>query len=265
MALKKITFLSVVFGFSALCFSFLNKKEATINLSYSLNYKGDSWEKQKTGLLWTLSYLGAELPRGSFDRNIVWLDSNTFTINFDKLGFNQNAVNVLNNITDSLEQSEEYITNNSIDLSMFVTLTIGSSWHYYAITGVPLNYQNYISQHPLSSTSKFRLSHSTVSKHNRWITFNNCDSVINSVFIAEEGLGDIIAGNFEPKFFEVMDVMSNGQLRFAIYNKEGNLTDASPKELGASGKPAKCIWCHEIVFQPLFVKTDNLIIGLITV
>ena len=60
-----------------------------------------------------------------------------------------------------------------------------------------------------------------------------------------------------PAFFETIDIMKNGQLHFAIYNSAGKLVNASPVELGNSGKPAKCMWCHEIVIQPLYIKTDS--------
>ena len=49
-----------------------------------------------------------------------------------------------------------------------------------------------------------------------------------------------------------MDIMPNGQLRFAVYNGLGNLIPSSPHSLGKAGKPSKCIWCHELMIQPLF-------------
>jgi hypothetical protein len=39
--------------------------------------------------------------------------------------------------------------------------------------------------------------------------------------------------------------MPNGQLRFAIYNKEGHLTSATSAAFGSAGKPGNCMWCHE--------------------
>ena len=103
----------------------------------------------------------------------------------------------------------------------------------------------------------FFLTHSSVARHQRVIKYNISDSILQSVFIAEEGKLCENMSMFEAEVYEVLDVLSNGQLRFAIYNKLGNLVDASPKSYGEAGKPAKCIWCHEIVFQPLFVKTDS--------
>jgi hypothetical protein len=52
--------------------------------------------------------------------------------------------------------------------------------------------------------------------------------------------------------------MPNGQLRFAIYNGQGNLIVSSPSQYSQAGKPAKCLWCHELVIQPLFLQTDTL-------
>ena len=258
MAFKKIIsiiLISVVL--IALGISCFYKKNTSFNISYTLNYDGDSWQKNRTGFLWTLSYLGAELPRGSFDKSLKWVDSTTFNIDFENLGFSDKALRAIETIIDSIKQTEHYKLNKHIDLAQFITLTIGSSWHYYAITGAVENYQQFKQEHGFKNEKVFPLLHSTVAKHNRLIKINSNDNVLKTVFIAEEGKGDFMNGDFIPKFYEVLDVMPNGQLRFAVYDKDGNLTDASSKELGEAGKPAKCLWCHEIVFQPLFVEADS--------
>ena len=259
MAFKKglIFFIIVISSLFAFRF-FLCKQENTIVINYTLNYETDSWHKNKTGLLWALSYLGAELPKASFESSIKWIDTTTFKLSFDKLGFNSKALNAIQQLTDSIKQTEQYQKNGHIDLAQFVVLTIGSSWHYYAITGFPKNYQTYLNEHNFSNAKQFPITNSTVSKHHRLIKFMISDSILKTVFIADEGTGNLRDGNFEVQFHEVMDVMPNGQLRFAIYNAQNNLVADSPKSFGEAGKPAKCIWCHEIVFQPLFVETDSL-------
>jgi hypothetical protein len=52
--------------------------------------------------------------------------------------------------------------------------------------------------------------------------------------------------------------MPNGQLRFAIYDKDGNLIPSHPDSMYTlAGKPAKCLWCHETsIQQPFFAVTD---------
>ena len=46
--------------------------------------------------------------------------------------------------------------------------------------------------------------------------------------------------------------MPNGQLRIALYDKNGNLKEAADSNITHAGKPAKCLWCHESGIQPLF-------------
>ena len=259
MAFKKGLILFIAIIITLLAFRFFQcKQENTIVINYTLNYEADSWHKNKTGLLWALSYLGAELPKTSFENSIKWIDTTTFKLSFDKLGFNSKALSAIQQLTDSIKQTEQYQKNGHIDLAQFVVLTIGSSWHYYAITGFPKNYQTYLDEHNFKNAKKFPITNSSVSKHHRLIKFMMSDSILKSVFIADEGIGNLKDGNFEVQFHEVMDVMPNGQLRFAIYNAQNNLVANSPKRFGEAGKPAKCIWCHEIVFQPLFVETDSL-------
>ncbi|MBS1634759.1 MAG: hypothetical protein JST26_02475 [Bacteroidetes bacterium] len=258
MALKKITGSMVLAVFLGIAMSFFSRREVSLTISYTLNYEGDSWQKNRTGFLWALSYLGAELPKGCFDKSLDWIDSTTFKIRFHELGFNDQALQVLEAITDSIKNTRQYRKYNSIDLGQFIALTIGSSPHYYAITGVPAHYADFSGKHGSSAKQVFPLLHSTVAMHNRRLSFSAADSVLNTIFVAEEGSGDLALGQFKPQYYEVMDVMPNGQLRFAVYDGQGNLADASPKSLGAAGKPAKCVWCHELVFQPLFEITDSL-------
>lgn len=245
--------MSLVIGLS--CFP---KRDCSLDLSYTLNYPGDSWEKNRTGFLWSLSYLGARLPEGSFDQSITWQDSTRFHIDFNGLGFSPAALEAIARICDSLRESPQYRYRGSIDLGQFVALTVGSSWHYYAITGVPSRYADFLSLHKGKNMSTFPLLQSTVASHNRRIRFHAGEPVLRSVFIAEEAPLALSDSAFAPEVYEVMDVMPNGQLRFAVYDRQGALCAASPKHLGSAGKPAKCLWCHELVVQPLFRATDSL-------
>ena len=46
--------------------------------------------------------------------------------------------------------------------------------------------------------------------------------------------------------------MSNGQLKFSIYNADGYIKNAADSKVTKAGKPAKCIWCHETKILPVF-------------
>lgn len=254
--MKKTSIIFCLLAGCLLSFSLFKKKEVSLNLFYTLNYADDSWQKQRTGFLWVLSYLGAELPEGSFDKSMEWIDSSRFKLNFNSLGFNEKALEVLGSISDSLKTTPYYLKYKRIELGQFIALTIGSSPHYYAITNTPSSYRQFLTTHDLSNPSVFLVTKSTVAKHHRVIRYKTNPSILKATFVAEEGEGDINA-NFRPAFFETIDIMKNGQLHFAIYNDKGHLVNASPLELGNAGKPAKCMWCHEIVIQPLYEKTDS--------
>ncbi|MBI3520061.1 MAG: hypothetical protein HY062_11990 [Bacteroidetes bacterium] len=246
-----------------ICFvNWFSKEMPSINLQCTLVPERDTRQVNRTGLLWALSYLGAELPKGEFDKHMQWIDSTTFRIDFEDLGFSGKALEALKTITDSIKQQEYYKKFDKIDVGQFIALTVGSSWHYYAITNAPKTYEEFLSSHEATTPIVFSLNHSLVSDHLRVIKFNVSDSICRTYFIAEEGekLSNNILAPVE--FYEVLDVMQNGQLRFMVYDENGNLAAASPKRLGSAGKPAKCMWCHEIVFQPLFAKTDSLSTGI---
>ncbi len=233
--------------------------ENKLTLFYASNYKNDGWQNQRTGLLWALSYLGAALPKDSLDKAIHWKDSTTFELDFKKLGFTTPALEAIALINDSLKNTAYYKRHQRMDLGYFITATIGSSWHYYKIVGMPARLSEFYTKHPAAGFKTFPLTQSSVASHHRVIryasaTANPCDWV----FVAEEGDGSVMDGSFSASVLEVFDIMPNGQLRFGIYDKAGRLIAASPARLGNAGKPAKCLWCHEIVIQPLFRATDSI-------
>ena len=232
-------------------------KDCKINLSYTINFKGDSLKNKLIGLKWALSYLGAELPRGSFKNAITISNNNSLSIDFSKLGFNVAAIQVIKQLTDSLKKTSEYSYKKSIDIGEFIAITIGVSENYYAITGVKKTLSEFKKQYTFNNDLKFAVLNSTVAFNNRVLHFSIDSSVSRQAYIAEESSGLVLDGNFVPEVFETFDIMNNGQLRFAIYNKNGDLIGASKSSLGEAGKPGKCLWCHEIVISPLFKDTPD--------
>lgn len=254
--MKKLAFVICLLVMMAASFQFKDEKEdLAINLFFTRDYEGDSWENHRTGLIWALSYLGAELPKGSFDRSVSWMDSVTFTLQLDKVGFNSDARKSLNKILGRLKKSGQYKKYNCLDMGALVSLTIGSSANYYEITGVPKTLSEFYGAHYFNRYSVFAVSHSAVGKHERILKYKASGPVTDWCFVAEEGAG-ILEGKIAGAF-EVYDVMPNGQLRFAVYDSKGNRLDGSPDSLGKAGKPAKCMWCHEINILPLYTSCEQ--------
>jgi hypothetical protein len=226
----------------------------TIRLQWIKAYPGEHWKQVREGLRWTFSFLGASLPKGSFDKAVPANDSSAFTLDFSQLGFSTDALTAIDSILVKLKSSATYRSENCMDLSRLVVLLIGESENYYAITGSEKTLGNFIRKHGLENPLQFGVTRSAVANHHRLIQFNpDTSSVLNFAFVAVESEDDLEKGTFHASVFEAFDIMPNGQLRFSVYDEKGERIAASPAHLGKAGKPAKCLWCHEIVISPLFV------------
>ena len=210
-------------------------------------------------MLWTLSYLGAELPKNSLDSSIIWIDKQTFSLNFSALGFGKHALKALKTITDSLKTTSLYKKQHAVDLGHFIAITLGSSWHYYSITEAPPTLTEFLAKKETGQMICFPLNLSAISNHHRIIKINPSETLTHTFFMAEEGEGDVTMGSFIPKETEVIDIMKNGQLRVMIYDANGYLIAAASKLYSNAGKPAKCIWCHEIAVPGLLTKPDSIV------
>lgn len=254
---KWLYIISVLAIFIASAFSFQKSHDSGINLFFTKNYPGDNWQNHRAGLMWSLSYLGATLPKGNLDRSIDWKDSASFKIDFSTLGFSTEGLSALTFITDSLKKTKEYKKKGKLDLGLFIAMTVGSSWHYYKITGVARTLDDFYKLH-VQNAKTFPVTSSTVAKHHRMLNYSaTSNSPLKWSFVSFEGSGDVRKGTFKTELYEAYDIMPNGQLRFAIYDKKGNLIPASDKQLDDAGKPSKCMWCHEISILPSFKKNDS--------
>lgn len=258
--MKKLAVLFVIIGYVAVSSALKTEtanRELTINLRWIKGHPTEKWSDAETGLQWSLSYLGATLPKGCCSKAISRIDSSLFTADLSQMGFSEKAQIALESLIHHLKQSEEYKIQGAIDLGRFIVFTQHCSWHYYAITEVPQTLEEFRKGNNVTSCDRFPVTRSGVSKNGRLIRFTNTSDYQDLAFFAEHGPGDITKENYKGKEFEVFDLMPNGQLRFAIYDETGKLLSNSDPELSHAGKPGKCQWCHEINIQSLFVPTDS--------
>ncbi len=210
------------------------------------------------GLQWVLSYLGAELSPQQWQNATSW-QADILELDLGKIGFSVAAQKAWLPILRKLKNSQHYLKNGSIDIGRFVMLTLNSSHHYYALTGVDTSFRDFQNRHNLDTFPLLSLQNgqSTVTLGNRIVyqTKNKPTSLVNLAFMAKEGRGSLGQGNFVATDFEVFDFMPNGQPRFAIYDEHGRLQTAGSPSLSLAGKPAKCMWCHESSIQPNFSTT----------
>jgi hypothetical protein len=234
------------------------KTNRAIRLRYSSSHKGETRQDVVTGISWNLSFLGAMLPKGSISNAIIWESESSLILHLDRIGFNSQALTALDQLLAVVKESSEYKNTGGVDIGRFLTLTLTSSYHYYAITGVKKNLQAFRSAYSFDS-KKAGIIHSTVSLNERVFEISTPSEAMGIAFIAQEGEGSMKNESFKATSFEVFDVMQNGQLRFAIYDSNGSLKPSADPAATLAGKPAKCLWCHEISLLPLFSVTEGAI------
>ena len=216
-------------------------------LKWNKAYPDDSIDKSIIGLKWALSYIGASVLN---NENILF-DPEKIKIDITKMGFSENTEKSLLKIHEKIKASEEYRTNNSIDLGRYISLLLGSSEHYYALTEIPKKLEDITKNYRLK-TEKAYINNSDVSKEHRIIRFSEQNG-FNQLFISQEI--DSITGQVYE--FETIELMKNGQIRFGIFDANGNRKIAADNKHSNAGKPAKCIWCHESSIQPLYSDQQN--------
>ncbi len=227
------------------------KKDYKIQLKWNKAYPEDTFEKNITGLKWCLSYLGSPIASDKLQKGIVYLDT-IIQLDVKQLGFTKNAANYLSTLHSKLKQSEEYKKNNAIDIGRYIALTLGSSNHYYKIVDIPETIQQFDSTYNFYPIKGY-ISNSSVSKVHRIISYSKKEENYKRRFLSAE-IDSVTKKILE---YESLEIMPNGQLKFGVYNPEGNLIDAAEDHVTNAGKPAKCIWCHEVSILPIFTEQIN--------
>ncbi len=222
-------------------------KEDLLTLKWNKAYSDDTIDKSAIGLQWAFSYIGARIVNPSG----IQVASKSITIKLDELGFDENAVGKLKIIHQKIRASDEYKKVGAIDLGRYVTLLIGAPEHYYEITDLPNTLEEVLSPYVLLSEKGY-VNNSGVSLEHRIIQFSEQDN-LKQVFLSSEV--DSVSG--EVYEYETIEIIPNGQVRFGIFDADGNRkNNASPTHSNA-GKPAKCMWCHESTISRMFNPQED--------
>lgn len=247
---KIITIILSLFllGCESTTYSDLVKTDSTLNLKWNKAYQDDTIDKSLIGLKWGLSYVGATLP--SLDEGFS-LSNTTIAIDYKKLGFTENAQNKLAILHSKIINSDEYKQTNAIDLGRYVSLLIGSSEHYYELIGTPNTLSQVLNKYTLLPQKGY-INNSSVSLEHRIIQFSEQNG-FNQLFISEE----IDQNTQEIYEYETIELLANGQLRFGIFDANGNRINNANSAHTNAGKPAKCMWCHESVINQMFTPQNN--------
>jgi len=217
-------------------------------LQWNKGYEDDSLSKSVIGLEWALSHIGALNTQSIYQ--MISGDKHIF-LDINQLGFSKEAKKNLKILHRKLKNTEEYKKQGAIDMGRYVTLLIGSSEHYYRFVELPENYFDLLAQYKLKEEQGF-IDNSIITKGHRVIKFSE-QIGLNQFFVAEEvdeNTGKLIE-------YETIDLMPNGQVRFGIYDENGDRKNSTDPLATEAGKPGKCMWCHESRIQPLFTAQQD--------
>lgn len=179
-------------------------------------------ERARQALGWGLVNLGA-VPR-AWDETA---DDDGWTIRLDpgELGLGAEFIDAWT----PLGASEEYARFGAVDVGRFLMRVAMGPRRYAAITGACPTLDGW--QARLGETDSFTVTSSLLVAEERHLVLSR-DRV--AVSAAEEAT-------------DVLDLMANGQPRYAAYDEAGMLIPAST----AGGPPGRCQWCHEDHLQPV--------------
>ncbi|MEP0262723.1 hypothetical protein [Dokdonia sp.] len=217
-------------------------------LKWNKSHEIDNLEKNRTGLIWALSFLGSNIALDSTLTGITYT-KDMIRLDVSQVGFTEKAISHLQSLNTVIQNSEEYQKKGTIDLGRYIALTIGSPHHYYKIVDVPLQLFDLKSQYTFDTLTAY-INNSSISKIDREIEYSIHNKDTKRAFISAER--DTITGEIQE--FETVEVMTNGLSRFALYDIQGNLKSEGDENVTRAGKPGKCMWCHESGIQPLFRK-----------
>ncbi len=226
-------------------------EQSRINLAFYQN-DSESISQFELGLKWVFSFLGAQLDKGSWSRALIWKSGSLFELRIDELGFSENAQIHLRSLINQFKLSEEYQIKGGIDAGRFVVCILNNSNHYYKITGVPKTFSEFKSQFEFKP-KKAAIIESAVAFTERLIFLPKRNNTATALgYLADELAGSLVDSTHATIEHEVMDIMDNGQLRFAVYTDQGELIVGADPRFSSAGKPVKCLWCHEINLQCAF-------------
>lgn len=207
----------------------------------------DDWANARAGVAWSLSLLGAEPPAdgAAFDEVVVGDGVVDFTLDLGAAGFPDAALPAVEAAVAPLLASDEVAVTGRMDVGRMLVLTLYAPGRYYAITGACPDVDGWRAR--IREESVYGVTTSQLVAGERWVRFQaGAAAVADVALLAEEGEGSL-AGDFVVTERETVDVMANGQQRFAVYDADGALIPASTHT--PAGQPGKCMWCHELTIQ----------------
>lgn len=220
-----------------------------VPLRWVRGHDGETWRDARAGLMWSLSLLGAEPPAdgSALARVDAGADDATFILDLAAAGFDDRARAAMEDAVAPLLASEEVDQAGHMDLGRFLMWTLYAPGRYYGVTGACPTRAGWEADTLVAEPARYGVTTSFLVEGQRWVRFNPGPADVGGIgLLAIEGEGEL-DGNFVETEYETVDVMPNGQQRYAVYDADGDLIAAAAET--PAGQPGKCMWCHEVGIQ----------------
>lgn len=215
-----------------------------LSLSWAPAATGLDPARLRTGLDWNLSLLGA-LPPADGAHLVIEPGEPLWSITLDPAAaaFPEASRPAL---TDALAELRAHVdTAGSIDLGRLFMLTLHEPWRYYAITGACSDALEFRLSHLPADTDRYDVVMSQLTSGDRIVHLPPDGHPIEELSFLVVSSTQEIDDGFLPEEFETLDLMDNGQQRFAAYDEYGRLHPFGDPEIAPAGQPGRCHWCHE--------------------
>jgi hypothetical protein len=228
--------------------------DLSIDLRWIKGYPRERRAHVETGLLWTLSFLGAGLPADGPD--VLRWEGSVVTVDLDAAEVIESTKPRWKELLATLKASDEYRVMGAIDVGRFVMLTLASPNHYYRLAGASATFDEFRARYRFDA-KRVAVVESGIAHGHRLVEIAAGATFGEIAFVAYEGRGSLVDGSFEPAEIETLSLMDNGQLRFALYDLDGKPKAAATAALTDAGKPSKCLWCHELGLHTPFENVTD--------
>ncbi len=218
-----------------------------VPLRWTAEPGGISWEQAEAGLAWSLTNLGAlPPPDGWLTIRESGSDTTIFDLDLEHSGFDPQAEEALRAAVAPLQDSDELAALGSVDVGRFLMRTLYAPWRYYSITGACADLSDWEALAEGAEVEQYGVSLSLLTDGDRLITLNAgpWQDVSEIAFSTRSGAG-VLHDPSVSEEVEVIDLMGNGQQRYAVFDAQGQLAPAADPTVVAAGQPGKCMWCHE--------------------
>jgi len=229
-----------------------------IHLKWHPAYTGESQQDIEVGLLWILAFLGESITSKNYHDYMEWVEDDILLLDLTKLVKDPHRADIWRGILTELEKSSNDRKYHSVDVGKFAFDTFTKSDIYYQLTEMPDDLEDFKKHYNIDENYVFAVApgESCVAPGYRIFSCSDTKVLPRLGYIAQEGNGESIE-DFSPSEFEVFGFMKNGQPRFGVYGTDGTLRKGGQPELTTAGKPAKCMWCHTTMVQPLIFASST--------